>query len=587
MNAEEAYKINLAAEIYANEGKIFFTQRWIEDGKYRSHIMELEEKIKQVTSGVNEHLPAYKNGTLYYVRYDEKGESLMKMDKLSEPVEIGRYKKIKKFIIADEGIFFIGREDQKIDTPFTATKIKYRFNGEGLFRSRYALYRVEDKISKIYSGDFDVEDIQLRGGRVVIETSENQDDYGMSDLYEIDITGNKIKRITEESMVIHGFAVSNSGEIALSGHKHLDPWEINSIIYPEERREIIIAKDSSDSVLSDLFFTAPYKMKFHANDLYCIGQDMGSSNIYRISNGELSSITELYGKIIDFDITDSGELVYIYTDSLHPSIIKYKNEYNLNIAINAGKTDRIDLDGGEVFFMFRNKNAPTIVFIHGGPQTAYGHIYYTEFQYFYSNGYNILYTNPPGSTGYGQEYEKACIGDWGGKDFEFIKKSMKLVMDKYGISDNFALTGGSYGGFMTNWIITHSDIFKCAISERSISNMLSMIGTSDIGFWFNSLQMGIKDPYSQEGMKKLMEYSPITYVKNAKTPVLLITGEEDYRCPIEQAEQFFVGLKLNMVDTELVRYQGDNHEHARSGIPTNMIDRLERKLAWFDKYMKK
>ena len=116
---------------------------------------------------------------------------------------------------------------------------------------------------------------------------------------------------------------------------------------------------------------------------------------------------------------------------------------------------------------------------------------------------------------------------------------------------------------------------------------MSMVGTSDIGFWFNTLELDIKDPYSEEGQKKLMDYSPIKYIKNAKTPTMLITGEEDYRCPIEQAEQFFTGLKLNNVDTMLVRYRKDNHEHARAGIPSNMIDRLERKLQWFDKYLKK
>ncbi len=105
------------------------------------------------------------------------------------------------------------------------------------------------------------------------------------------------------------------------------------------------------------------------------------------------------------------------------------------------------------------------------------------------------------------------MGDWGGKDFEYIKKAMETVKEKYKLKNDFAVTGGSYGGFMTNWIVSHSDIFKCAISERSISNMLSMIGTSDIGFWFNTLQLKIDDPYSPDGMKKLMEYSPITYVK--------------------------------------------------------------------------
>ncbi len=113
-----------------------------------------------------------------------------------------------------------------------------------------------------------------------------------------------------------------------------------------------------------------------------------------------------------------------------------------------------------------------------------------------------------------------------------------------------------------------------------------MVGTSDIGFWFNTIELNIDRPYSASGMKKLMELSPISYVENVKTPTMLITGEEDYRCPIEQAEQFYVALKLNKVPAELVRYQGDNHEHARSGLPKNMIDRLEIKLKWFDRFLR-
>ena len=135
-------------------------------------------------------------------------------------------------------------------------------------------------------------------------------------------------------------------------------------------------------------------------------------------------------------------------------------------------------------------------------------------------------------------------------------------------------------------IVGRADMFKCAISERSISNLLSMIGTSDIGFWFNPLELNIDKPYSAEGMKKLMDLSPLSYAGQVKTPTMLITGEEDYRCPIEQAEQFFVALKLNNVETELVRYQGDNHEHARSGVPKNMVDRLGIKLRWFDRFLK-
>ena len=139
---------------------------------------------------------------------------------------------------------------------------------------------------------------------------------------------------------------------------------------------------------------------------------------------------------------------------------------------------------------------------------------------------------------------------------------------------------------MTNSVITKTDRFRAAVSERSVSNLLSMCGTSDIGFWFNAVESGIEDPWSPEGMRTLMEMSPRSKAKNVRTPTLFVHGEEDYRCPIEQSEQMYTAIRLNGVDASLARYPGDSHEHARRGVPANMKDRLERKLNWFSKYCK-
>lgn len=591
MNAEEAYKIKLAGEINVDGGKTFFEEKYIAEGQYHSNIFSIDSgSIIQITNGGAERLPIYKDQVLYYIKYSKDNEALLKLQSLSEPEQICNFYKINKFILTEKGIFVIGLEKTDTEKPFETNRIKYRFDERGLLRSKYSLYLVTDTIHKIYSGDFDVVDVAYNGNRLIIETTEENDDNSMTDLYEINIDGQKIKRITKKSHIIHSYSISDSGRIAASMHENLNPWEVNNIVYPEEGKELSVGNDSNDSILTDLFFTSPYKIKYVGNTLYVLAQNQSSSNLYKVEGNSVTQKTEIKGKLLSFDIADisgSEKFAYAYSTPDHPCIIVDEKSYDINKNVTGVIPAVKQIDGGEYFFMLKDQKAPTIVFIHGGPQTAYGYLYYIEFQYFYSNGYNILYTNPPGSTGYGQDYEKECVGDWGNKDFEYIRKAMKYVMDQYGVVNNFAVTGGSYGGFMTNWIVTHSNIFKCGISERSISNMLSMIGTSDIGFWFNTLQLKITDPYSKEGIGKLMEYSPITYVKDVKTPVLLITGEEDYRCPIEQAEQFYTGLKLNNIDTGLIRYEGDNHEHARSGIPTNMIDRLKRKLAWFDKYMKK
>jgi len=134
---------------------------------------------------------------------------------------------------------------------------------------------------------------------------------------------------------------------------------------------------------------------------------------------------------------------------------------------------------------------------------AYGNAYFIEFQFLARNGFNVIYCNPRGSQGYGEEFASTLVGKWGEIDFEDLMKFYKKVREEFSLTGKAGLTGGSYGGFMTNWIITRTNEFSCAISERGISNLISMCGTSDIGFWFNSIELGVKDPWSQDGNSKI------------------------------------------------------------------------------------
>jgi dipeptidyl aminopeptidase/acylaminoacyl peptidase len=144
------------------------------------------------------------------------------------------------------------------------------------------------------------------------------------------------------------------------------------------------------------------------------------------------------------------------------------------------------------------------------------------------------------------------------------------------------VTGGSYGGFMTNWLIGHTDRFKAAVTQRCVSNLYSFYGTSDIGFTFGE--------WSFDGMpwrerERFVKYSPITYVKEMNTPLLIIHSEQDYRCPIEQAEQLFVSLKKLGRTVEFVRFPNENHELSRSGQPKHRIENLNHIAGWFERYL--
>ncbi len=232
-----------------------------------------------------------------------------------------------------------------------------------------------------------------------------------------------------------------------------------------------------------------------------------------------------------------------------------------------------------------SKKYPAVLEIHGGPAVTYGMAFFHEFQVLASKGYGVFYCNPRGSLGYGEWFAQQVIEDQGGMDYQDIM-ALRNVMDGVGWVDTskVGVTGGSYGGFMTNWIVGHTDKFAAAVTQRSISNWYTKYGTSDIGFYGNKKGMGNRDLWDSEGW--LMERSPIRYVPNVKTPILILHSEQDYRCPMEQAEQWYVALKRLGKTVEFVRFQGENHELSRSGKPWNRKERLAHMLRWFDQYLK-
>lgn len=228
------------------------------------------------------------------------------------------------------------------------------------------------------------------------------------------------------------------------------------------------------------------------------------------------------------------------------------------------------------------KKFKAVLDIHGGPKTVYGQVYYHEMQYWASLGYVVFFLNPRGSDGKGDEF---CdiFGKYGTIDYDDIMEFTDRVIKKYDCIDesNIFVTGGSYGGFMTNWIVSQTNRFKAAATQRSISNWISFYGTSDIGFYF------VKDQTKGHPTKNfdlLWQQSPMKYASDVKTPLLFIHSDEDYRCPIEQALQFYAVIKENNIDTKFVWFKGENHELSRGGKPQARVKRLEEITSWFLKH---
>ena len=232
------------------------------------------------------------------------------------------------------------------------------------------------------------------------------------------------------------------------------------------------------------------------------------------------------------------------------------------------------------------KTYPAVLDIHGGPKCAYGPVFFHEMQVWAGMGYFVFFCNPFGGDGRGDEFAD-IRGKYGTTDYRNVMDFTDAVLAKYPQIDKarVCVTGGSYGGFMTNWIVSHTDRFVCAATQRSIANWFSMYGISDIGPVFTKDQADA-DIFEPEDQKKIWEMSPLKHAKNVKTPLLFIHSDEDYRCPIAEAYQFYTALVERGVPARLVVFHGENHGLSRGGKPEHRIRRLAEITNWFEKYVR-
>jgi dipeptidyl aminopeptidase/acylaminoacyl peptidase/imidazolonepropionase-like amidohydrolase len=226
---------------------------------------------------------------------------------------------------------------------------------------------------------------------------------------------------------------------------------------------------------------------------------------------------------------------------------------------------------------------PLILEIHGGPRTMYGEHFMQEFQILAGMNYGVLYVNPRGSTGYGEASKRATLNNWGGTPYGDLMAAVDAAIARYPWvdQDRLGVAGGSYGGFMTAWIIGHTDRFKAAIPMRGVYNFYSFPLTTDIPH-FAEVEFG---SLLWDNPERYWEFSPLAYANRVKTPTLILHSENDFRAPIPDAEEFYMALRLHGVPTEFVRYQNEGHELSRSGRPDRRVDRLERIAVWFRRWL--
>ncbi|MFN8539120.1 MAG: S9 family peptidase [Thermomicrobiales bacterium] len=339
--------------------------------------------------------------------------------------------------------------------------------------------------------------------------------------------------------------------------------------------------------------------------LLTIATDSGNTGIYRAAlSGGITRIIGGDRACVGFTTPrDGAPIAFAATDPTRPNEIfvanadgsgerqltRHNDDFLAGLTIQPAERIAYTSTGGAAIEGWVIKPAdfdparqyPLMLKIHGGPHGTYGNAFSHEFQLLVAQGYVLLYVNPRGSQGYGQDFAHCIRADWGNLDYADIMAGVDhVVAQGYVDADRMAAGGASYGGYMTCWILGHTDRFKAVVTERVVSNFNSFWGTSDIGQTFGAWELGGKTPV--EDPEVYRRCSPITYMHRATTPTLIIHGEMDLRCPMEQSEQAFIVLKRAGVPVDFVRYPDESHNHAVGGQPRHRTDRLTRILAFLN-----
>jgi dipeptidyl aminopeptidase/acylaminoacyl peptidase len=325
-------------------------------------------------------------------------------------------------------------------------------------------------------------------------------------------------------------------------------------------------------------------------------EEAGFNPLYRVAADGKPEVMLGGVWVTAFDCVN-GQVVHAATTAtLLPDI--YSGERQLTevgTPLDAAEPERFtatSADGSEVeAWIIRphgfeeGRKYPLLLNVHGGPFSQYGSRFFDEFQVQAGAGYAVLYSNPRGSSGYSEEWGRAIRGPieggdgWGKLDYEDVMAVLDDALERFDFIDpeRLGILGGSYGGFMTSWAVSHTDRFKAACSERSVNNFVLEGGSSDIGWAFK----GIVGEYWFEAPDAYLQISPSTYAANITTPLLILHSEDDLRCPIGHAEDLFAILRVLKRDVEMILFPAESHNLSRTGSPAHREMRFDAILDWF------
>ena len=440
--------------------------------------------------------------------------------------------------------------------------------------------------------------------------SDNSDfEPNNSEIYKLNIKSGKIDQLTSRFGPDRSPIVSpDKTKIAFLGYddKFLGYQQNSLYIMDVNGENVKLISQGFDRNISNINW-----MK-DGNGFYFQYDSEGMTRIASINlNGRVKDIVDELGGLSlgrpysggTYTISSSGRYAFTYGNVYNPAdlAVGYNGSKNRLTDLNKdlfdykklGKVEEVwyssSYDGKKIqgWLVYppefdSSKKYPLILEIHGGPFTNYGFRFSAEVQLFASKGYFVLYTNPRGSTSYGKDFANLIHHNYPSQDYDDLISGVDHVADRNYIDENnLFVTGGSGGGVLTSWIIGKTDKFKAAVVAKPVINWYSFVLYADnISFFYKYWFPG--KPW--DNLEEYMKRSPISYVGNVTTPTMLLTGEDDYRTPMAESEQFYAGLKLNKVESMLVRIPGASHGIAAR--PSNLIAKVNAIVAWFEKYKK-
>jgi dipeptidyl aminopeptidase/acylaminoacyl peptidase len=491
--------------------------------------------------------------------------------------------------------------------------ILYKFNDTGWYDDKRSHLWVVDAVTgkdqQITSGnDWNDTDPQWSpdGARIAFvsdRTGQEYEDGHNTDVWVIPASGGSLTKISDHAFEDDSPRWSSDGrQIVFTGKTARREFSKLYIADAKGGAKSRLAVENLDLIPSGLEWgPGPNNLRFESGfkgTLQIFGVDLAARNVTPITKGERGihgfDINEKAG-VMTYLANDFGRLDDLYVSRLDGSVERQLTRINAKLwnELDPARVERVPYTSSDHWaidgFLVKpvgfdpGKKYPMILSIHGGPAGQYGVDWYHEFQVYAARGYAVFFCNPRGSTGYGQKFERGIANNWGGMDYQDIMAGVDAVLkqNSWIDRDRLGVTGGSYGGYMTNWIVGHTDRFKAAVTLRSVSNFISDDGTRDGAYGHQEDFHG----FLFDNFDQYWSASPLKYAANVKTPTLILHSDNDYRVPLEQGEQWFRALKHYGVTAEFVIFPRENHNLTRTGEPKHLVESLNWQLYWFDRFL--